>query len=383
MPDPKPSQPEAAPAALPEHLDSPLGEAVPYEGVKPTINPRSAVLKRLGAEVGSDAEHDTGLALDESGEQPRVVEYERAPAAPAAAPAAPAAMEVEAEPPIPNVAGDIVPGAPAPAPAAPPVEIAPPAQPVPGEETITLNVLGRPLTVPKSAIEQAGIEALQKRGAADIYLREASALLDEAQRIRAGSGAPAAPAGPATTEAQDAQALADAIASGDRDKQVAAVNTLLTRGIDASAVEQMVARSVSSQVADVLEHREAVQQLESDLTGIRTNPTLQAMAATEERRLRMIDAQRGVRRSYADVYRDVATNIKRAIPGAVVASPPPAAPAAPTTLQQRREAKAAAPQPVAGAGAAPKPASTTQPRTSQQIVADMQNRRAGGLHRRI
>lgn len=179
--------------------------------------------------------------------------------------------------------------------------------------------------------------------------------------------------------------IAEAISSGDREASARAVAALMGRGVDQQSIEQVVSRSVNSHINDVLSHRAAVLQLENDLPAIKTDPTLQMLAATEERRIRVLDSQRGIARSYGDVYRDVAANINAflgRVGGARTGTPPAPAQGVPT-LQARREAKAAAPAPVSGAGAARATATPTPVRSGSTIVAEMRARRAGGGQNRI
>lgn len=343
----------------------------------PSISPRAEILKRLSRNAEVEQGHNSGVGFDDSGDEPRLVRTGAAPEnADNEIPALDAGkLIVDAA----AVAGE------APAPVADPATVVAPeatvAEDKPTGQLAKIKVFGEEKEVPIEQVIAAGVASLQKESAADVRLREASALHAEAQALFAQARAqqPAQPAQPAA-EAQPTQdeaiAIAQAIQSGDRVQTAAAIQHILNRGANPQAVEQVVQRNVAAHVADILSHRDAVKQLESEIPDIKVNPIVQQFAATEERRLRMLDAQKGVNRGYAEVYADVAKTLKE-FRGAGAQSAPA------STLQARQQAKAAAPAAVVGAAPVAASSATKRPPTARDTIAAMQRQRMAGSLQRI
>jgi len=350
----------------------PVGAPEEFQAT-PTRSPRSEIMARISRQAEVDQGHNSGIGFDDSGDEPKLV---RTAAAPAGTP----------DPELPALnAATLLADAAAPVadavPATTDAVVETPAADQPTGQTAKIKVFGEEKDVPLEQIIAAGVATLQKESAADVRLREASALHAEAQALfaQARQAAPAQQeAQPAQAPTQDeADAIARAISSGDRGQTTAAIQHILSRGADAAAVEKLVQRNVAAHVSDVLAHREAVQQLESDIPDIKVNPIVQQFAATEERRLRMIDAQRGVSRPYVEVYRDVAKTLKEF--RGVAAQPAQGS----SVLAQRQIAKANTPAAVPGASATPASQATKRPPTARETIASMQRQRMAGSLQRI
>jgi hypothetical protein len=344
----------------------------------PSVSPRAEILKRLSRQAEAEQGHNSGVGFDDSGDEPKLVRTGSTPESKDNEIPALNAAKLLADAGAPVVDAGATEAAAAET-AAIVASEATPAESKPTGQVAKIKVFGEEKEVPIEQVIAAGVASLQKESAADVRLREASALHAEAQALFAQARQGAQPA-QATREAQPTQdeaiAIANAIASGDRAASAQAIQHILNRGANPQAVEQVVQRNVAAHVADILSHRDAVKQLEADLPDIKASPMVQQFAATEERRLRMLDSQNGINRSYAEVYSDVAKTLK-----AFRGVPAQSAPA--STLQARQEAKANAPAAVVGAAAVPASNQTKRPPTARETISSMQRQRMAGSLQRI
>jgi hypothetical protein len=372
-----PPEPAAAPVVVDEVDRDTMGEAQEFQRVTQR-NPRADVLKRIADQAAEAQGHDEHYQLDESGDRPRMVVNDgnarRTVEAPIASIDDNGVTRLIAE------AGEELP------PEQPAPEQPAPEQPAPEPQRVRIPVLGEEREFTADQVYEAGMATLSKQSAADIRLREANALLDEAQRIneqaRRGQPQPAQPQPEQRATPEEAQRLADAVIRGDRDETARAFASILDRGVSAESVRAQASQDVATQVQHALDHRDAVAQLHRDLPEINVDPYFRSMAANEERRLRMNDAQRGVHRSYAEVYRDVATNLNAF--KARYGFKAPSAPAAGnggSTLQIRQQAKEATPAPVVGSGGRPAPVAAQKPPSGSQVIAKMREQRGQGRPR--
>jgi hypothetical protein len=369
-------QPSAAPEVVDEVDRDVMGEAQEFQRA-PQKNPRHEVMNRIAASAAEAQGHDERYQLDESGDRPRMIVNDGAQSKTVEAPV----LEIEGNGVTRLIAeAEQVPPAPEPEPA--PEEPAP--EPAP---RVRIPVLGEEREFTADQVYEAGLATLSKQSAADIRLREANALLDEAQRIneqaRRGAPQPAQPTQEQTRATpEDAQRIADAVIRGDREETARAFAEMLNRGVRVEDIRAQVAQDTASQVQHVFDHREAVAQLHRDVPELSSDPYFKSMAANEERRLRMNDAQRGVQRSYAEVYRDVAANLNgfKARYGINKQAAPAPAPSG-ETMQLRQQAKAATPAPVTGTGGRPAPAPTQRPPSGSQTIAKMREQRGQGRAR--
>jgi len=355
-----PSKAAEAPAPAPQVEDaapeSPR-EDVPFKEVKPTVNPREAVLESLAERSRSETGNDGTIPLDERTPLEMPAADDDTPDDPA-------------DPFMPAAADEPTPQGGAPAAAAPP-----PAEP----KKYVVDARGVKAEVAEDQVIEAGLHALRHHGAAELALREANALLAQARGIAPAAPAPA-PQGqaPASTP-DDALRLAEALQFGTKEDAAKAVAAMMNRGVASEDVNEVVARTVETRVRDVLDQDKAAKQLEALVPEMLTDRRVLALMATEERAARAA----GDTRPYTQLYPEIGQKIRGWLDG-FKAPPAPAAGGAATpiapAIAARQAAKAAVPAAVVGRGAAP--AEPAQPRapTGSEIVAQMRASRGKRTH---
>lgn len=340
-------QPASAPAA------EPAREAV--EGTAPgrpdpTPNPRNEALARLAAQADVETGNSTAVEFDERTHIERPLDEDGLPEDPA--------VPMLVTPPGDDEGNG---GAAA---AVPPAEPSAPAAPAP--KTFKVEVKGQTAEVDEQAVIEAGLHALRHKGAAEMALREANALLAQARGLAPQPDAQPQGQAPASTT-EDAQRLAEALQFGTKDDAAKAVAAMMSRGVASTDINDVVARTVETRVRDVMDQDAAARALEGIVPELKTDKRVLVLLANEERAARMA----GDNRPYTQLYPEIGGKVRAWLDSLKApAQAPAAAPVAPT-MAQRQAAKAAVPSPVAGKGAAP--AASAQPKlpTGSEIVAQM------------
>jgi len=178
----------------------------------------------------------------------------------------------------------------------------------PEVEMVTLNVMGELRQVPKDKIYDEGIRALQKEGAADKKLDEASRLLKEAKEVeqRIKTQVSPDPVRQAPSE-PDELALARAIQLGSEDEAVNAIRSLKGRQID----PLKVVAAASAQVKAEIESENAFEWFKSEYKEVMDDPYLTRIAATRWDEVQRELQSRNEHRPLKEVYKGIGEEIRK------------------------------------------------------------------------
>ena len=162
--------------------------------------------------------------------------------------------------------------------------------------------------------------------AADVYLREASALRNQATRPAPTQAAQS------VTPVVDYLAIARAIQMGSEEEAVAALQT-----IAAPVRPSVTTDDVRAAVTEQLTFKEAISTFNSEFSDLVADPVLHQMVLDTDQRL----IAQGDRRPYLDRYRDIGEQV-RGVAKSIAAkfAPAPKAPAAPVVDKLARKAAA-------------------------------------------
>lgn len=347
---------DAAPAAA---APAPAEEAPPREAPAggeappPTENPRNAALARLAEQAALETGNAESVEFDERNHLERPIEDDGLPQDPAVP------MLVA----VPGGDDEGEGGAPA-----APVVAEAPAPAAPEPKKYKVDVRGQQAEVDEQAVIEAGLHALRHKGAAEMALREANALLTQARGLALPEQqAPAQGQAPASTT-EDAQRLAEALQFGTKEDAAKAVAAMMNRGVASADIEGMVARAAETRVRDVLDQNEAATKLEALVPELKTDRKVLALLTMEEKAARAA----GDTRPYTQLYPEIGQKVRGWLDSLKAPAQAPAAagtPAAP--IAARQAAKAAVAQPVSGRGAAAAAPAQPRPPTGSEIIAQM------------
>lgn len=212
-----------------------------------------------------------------------------------------------------------------------------------------VKVDGQPLRVPGHKLIEAGIRTFQKETAADYRLKQATEILQEAER-RAQTmqqrpvEQPQAPAPREPTEAD----LAAAIQFGTPEQAAQAIALLKSRP---TVTEEQVTRLVDSRsraaARDELQFNEALNFVKAEYGDLLSNDYLKRLFFVEESRYRTPKERGGLgdQRSYKEVYQEIGDSLRKAfnMPKQSTTAQPSHQPSTPGTAAVRVARKAAAP----------------------------------------
>lgn len=177
-------------------------------------------------------------------------------------------------------------------------------------ERLKLKVDGQEKEVDKDKVLEAGIRALQKEGAADKRLEEATRMYKDAQALMDQiKAAPSKDVQPGSQEDAMTNAV-KAIQYGSVDEAKAALAGLISQPTNKGLTEeQMTAR-----VADMLEFRDAKKWFEKEYADIAGDPVLRKLAGDAEKAARMAGDVRPYQELYAEVGNSLRDWVKEKFP---------------------------------------------------------------------
>lgn len=228
-----------------------------------------------------------------------------------------------------------------------------------------LVVDGHKIMVKGDKILEMGKRTIQKEAAADLRLRLASRILEEAQAKASSMGGGQsqgeerpAPKPASVEEKLDEAALAEALQFGTREQAAEAVRKLSARQgaqVTPEQVMTFVRQNMRREVASELEFNKAAEFVESEYKDLMSNDYLKRMFFMEEDRLR----RGGDNRPYKELYNAIGEDLRAAFK----LEKPASATTATVTMAQRKEEKAKSTPPVPKTAAArlDAPAAPKQP----------------------
>ena len=268
-----------------------------------------------------------------------------------------------------------------PAEASPPLESAAAAPTTPaGEATFDQTkeyeviVDGHKMMVKGDKIIEMGKRTIQKEAAADLRLRLASKILEEAQAKAATMTQGVTqqpPAAQPKDEGLNEAELAEAIQFGTKEQAAAAIKKLSAKQGQQVTPEQVmnfVRQNIRGEVAKELEFNEAAKFVGSEYGDLMANDYLKRMFFAEEDRLR----RGGDQRSYKELYGAIGDDLRKAFK----LVKPSASETPATTMAQRKEEKARTTPPVPRTAAARLDApATAKPLSQLEILNDIRKAR--------
>ena len=236
----------------------------------------------------------------------------------------------------------------------PEIEAVPPATPGESEsfdpaKEYELLVDGHKVMVRGDKILDMGRRSIQKEAAADLRLRLASRILEEAQAKARGTSEAApkpAPAQEVIEPLNEAQ-LAEALQFGTREQAAEAIKKLSARQGSQVTPEQVlgfVKQNVQREVANELEFNEAAKHINSEYADLLGNHYYKQMFFSEENRLR----REGDQRPYKELYSAIGEDMRKVLG----LKKPAAVPTTPKTMAERKQEKASSTPPVPRTAAA-------------------------------
>jgi hypothetical protein len=256
------------------------------------------------------------------------------------------------------------------------------------EETRTLIVNGTPMQVPLSKIIEQGTASFQKEINADLKLKQATELLEQAKRVVSDGNLPK---GDAPAQSQENVSAIAKLTSAERvriirygtDDEAAQVQQYMEEQAARPQVKtEDVLRAARESVGPQIAFEKGKEYVIAEYGDLLQDPDLGAIFLNRENAARASGDTRSHQELYKDIGEDMRTKFARPKPGSAGAAKPTPVPNASTapvrTMEEKQAAKAAAPQlPRLASARLDGDANTPRPPTRAEMFANM--RRARGF----